>query len=82
MGNSRFVLRLVVWSRRLNNGVKHHGKRFGSGVRPANEEVQLGGGRVRSGGLSDIVQLVAIFAVMQPLARTRRVAAKPGFAFA
>jgi hypothetical protein len=72
MGNSRFVLRLVVWPRRLNNGVKHHGKRFGSGVRPANEEVQLGGGPVRSGGLSGIVQLVALFAVMQRLCDRRR----------
>jgi hypothetical protein len=50
MGNSRFDRRLVVWPGRLNNGVKHHGKRFGSGVRPANEEVQLVGGPVRSGG--------------------------------
>ena len=63
MGNSPFALRLVVWARRLNNGVKHHGKQFDSGVRTANEEVQPGGDRVRSSSLDNIVHLMAIFAI-------------------
>jgi hypothetical protein len=32
MGNSAFALQSVVWPWRLNNGVKHHAKRFHSGV--------------------------------------------------
>jgi len=63
MGNSAFALQSVVWPWRLNNGVKHHAKRFHSGVRPANEEVQLGGDRVRAGCLNDIVQLMALFTI-------------------
>ena len=63
MGNSPFALQSVGWPWRLNYGVKHHAKRFDSGVRPANEKVQLGGDRVRSGSLNDIVQLVAVFAI-------------------
>ena len=63
MGNRAFALRSVVWPRQLNSGVKHHGKRFDSGVRTANEEVQLGGDRVRDRGLNDIVQFMAIFAI-------------------
>ena len=63
MGNSPFALRSVVWPSRLNSGVKHHGKRFDSGVRTANEKVQLGGHRVRDRGVNDIVQFMAVFSI-------------------
>jgi hypothetical protein len=63
MGNSPFGLRSVVWARRLNSEVEHHGKRFDSGVRTANEKVQFGGDRVRDRGLNDIVEFMAIFAI-------------------
>ena len=63
MGNSPFAVRSVVWPSRLNSGAKHHGIRFDSGVRTTNEEVQLGGDRVRDRGLNDIVQFMAVFAI-------------------
>ena len=63
MGNFPFALRSVVWPGRLNNGVRHHGKLLDPGIRTANEEVQLGGDRVRSSGLDNIVHLMAIFAI-------------------
>jgi hypothetical protein len=63
MGNFPFAIRSIVWPRRLNSGVKHDGKRFDSGVRPADEKVQLGGNRVCAGGLNDTVHLMAIFAI-------------------
>ncbi len=47
----------------MNNGDKHHGKQFDSGVRTADEEVQLGGDRLRFGGLDNIVHRMAIFAI-------------------
>jgi hypothetical protein len=65
MGNSPFALRSVVWPRRLNTEVKHHGKRLDSGVRTANEEIQLGGDRDRDRGLNDIVQFMAISAIKE-----------------